>query len=86
LKNRYKVKKNTFDKRKPYEIGGRNQKKKIPILQFTQLLGLALELPPKKLGLNINFTNIKPLLNKIEHIKQIQKGEETFISEEIQYD
>lgn len=61
-------------------------KKKVPILQFTQLLGLALEIPPKKLGLNTNFTTIKPLLNKIEHIKQVQKGEETFISEEIQYD
>ena len=61
-------------------------KKKIPILQFTQLLGLALELPPKKLGLNTNITTIKPLLNKIQHIKLVQKGEETLLSEDIQYD
>ena len=61
-------------------------KKKIPILQFTQLLGLALEISPKKLGLNTNITTIKPLLSKIQHIKNVQKGEETLLSEEIQYD
>ena len=61
-------------------------KKKIPILQFTQLLGLALEISPKNLGLNTNITTIKPLLSKIEHIKHIQQGDQTFISEEIQYD
>jgi len=37
----------------------------IPILHFTQLLGLALDIPPKKLGLQKNIVSTKDLLSKM---------------------
>ncbi len=38
----------------------------LPVLFFTQLMGLALGLKPNELGLNRNVVNTKPLIKKIE--------------------
>lgn len=41
------------------------QEEQIPVLHYTQLLGLALMIPIEKLGLNYNRVNVKPLLEKL---------------------
>ena len=38
----------------------------IPIIYYTQLLGLAMGLNPKELGLHQNFISVEPLLKKLE--------------------
>ncbi len=44
----------------------------IPILYYTQLLGLAMGLDPKKdLAIKENQVNVKPLLEKIERLREI---------------
>jgi heterodisulfide reductase subunit B len=44
-------------------------KRRIPVLHFTQLMGLAMDLKQKDLGLNTNITNVAPLVKKIERMK-----------------
>ncbi len=41
---------------------------KIPILYFTQLMGLAFDIPPKKLGFGKEFISAAPALAKIGHV------------------
>jgi heterodisulfide reductase subunit B len=45
------------------ELG--EQKYQIPVLYFTQLLGLAMGLDPTELGLGVHMINTQPLLDKI---------------------
>ena len=45
------------------ELG--EQKYQIPVLYFTQLLGLAMGLEPEELGLGVHMINTQPLLDKI---------------------
>ena len=42
-----------------------NQEEQVPVLHYTQLLGLALTLPTEKLGFNYNRVSVKPLLEKL---------------------
>jgi heterodisulfide reductase subunit B len=56
-------------------------KRKIPILQFTQLIGLALEIPPKKLGITGNMTTVQPLLNKINKIRRLHEEDRSEVME-----
>jgi heterodisulfide reductase subunit B len=42
-----------------------NDKIDIPILYFTQLLGLAFNISPKKLGLDKNIVTVNRLLNSL---------------------
>lgn len=39
----------------------------IPVIYFTQLLGLAMDLDPKDLGLEVHMIDTKPLLDKIKN-------------------
>jgi heterodisulfide reductase subunit B len=57
-------------------------KRRIPVLHFTQLIGLAMDLKQKDLGLNTNITNIAPLMTKIKKLKQ-EKFESIRIPEEL---
>jgi len=41
------------------------QEEQIPVLHYTQLLGLALAISVEKLGFNYNRVNVKPLLEKL---------------------
>lgn len=40
----------------------------VPIIYFTQILGLALGIPPKKLGLNKNMTSTKKVMKYVESL------------------
>ena len=57
-------------------------KRKIPVLHFTQLMGLAMEIKPKDLGLNTNITSPSPLMKKIRNIK-LKKLQDTKGSKEM---
>lgn len=41
------------------------KKYKLPVLYYTQLLGLAMGLEPEELGLNKHVVNTQPLIDKI---------------------
>ncbi|MEE9474305.1 MAG: CoB--CoM heterodisulfide reductase iron-sulfur subunit B family protein [Candidatus Hydrothermarchaeaceae archaeon] len=43
-----------------------NEKIDVPILYFTQLVGLAVGIAPRKLGLNKNFVSVEKLLKSLE--------------------
>jgi heterodisulfide reductase subunit B len=49
----------------------------MPVLYFTQLLGVALGLPPKKLGLHKNIIDPRPLLKRRGFIDGDRKRQET---------
>jgi heterodisulfide reductase subunit B len=42
----------------------------VPIIYFTQIIGLALGIPPKKLGLDKNFTSTKKVRDFIEAVPE----------------
>ena len=45
------------------ELG--EKKYQLPVIYFTQLLGLAMGLDPTELGLSVHMINTQPLLEKI---------------------
>ncbi len=44
-------------------------KRRIPVLHFTQLMGLAMEIKSKELGMSANITNTSPLMKKLRSVK-----------------
>jgi len=58
----------SFDMLQPTISRAYNEKYDIPILYYPQLLGLALNLPPEKLGLNLNRVSTEPIFRFIEKL------------------
>ena len=47
----------------------------LPILYVTQLAGLALGLGAEKLGLEMNSVSTKPVLEKLEKVREAEAGD-----------
>jgi len=55
----------SFDVLQPTISRMYNEEYNLPVLYYPQLLGLALNLPPEELGLNLNRASVKPLMKII---------------------
>jgi heterodisulfide reductase subunit B len=55
-----------LDARQMYIEKEYNEKIEVPVLYFTQLIGLALGITPKKLGLDKNFVPTKKIINSVK--------------------